>query len=667
MPSTRNPSPGVSKDGSDLRWVVAGGGLGSRGPRPLETLRGPRKPPADKRVQSLDRQVPRKASESPNFGCPSGPSCRRTASEGARGSGKPPPSTEARGPAATALPLEEERQLLPSEQSPSEDTKKERPPKPAQQGWVRMFLNFLLLGLEEPREKANRKSKAKGERNEPPEWAEEPALSKKSQEKRAGRKKHSHRKPDVEEPRGPQNSEIEAEEADLGLSCGGALPTEGGHAESPDRPAQAAGPPSEKDPQKLDQDEVIWQIVELLKKAGDQLEEVSRRPPQPEVAPQKPTPPPRKKSQEKKSSLKRALSFKRLASEEPRRGGAAAAEAPETRPKRPSFLPLCVSSQSTSTCSSQDSEAPGAVESLSVDGGGSLPSELHTSAGCRAPMEKPLLDRASESREFRRKILALLRNAEGQKGEQVRHPQEAEEAGENPAPAGRVKAHHGKKSNLWRAFSLRRHRSEDPKRTEASGTPDAASSPEAKPPKRHTFLPMCVGGHRASVSSGSPEGLEFQKTGAAGGGPAGSPEAPFPTRSHPPQEGTPPEGAFESKEFIISKLVEDLQEVDSELGRQIRQHPSFRRFFHEFSDASLRKLVAALDGQRARLSGAAGSLADRPPPCAFGSLKKFAANHSCAICTLMQTRGQYPGHSYAHFLSRKARQDILSLDGQSPD
>lgn len=82
-----------------------------------------------------------------------------------------------------------------------------------------MFLNLLLLRLEEPREKANRKSKGKGERSEPPEWAEEPALSKKSQEKRAGRKKHSHRKPTAEELRRPQNSEIEAEEeADLGLS-----------------------------------------------------------------------------------------------------------------------------------------------------------------------------------------------------------------------------------------------------------------------------------------------------------------------------------------------------------------------------------------------------------------------------------------------------------------
>lgn len=92
------------------------------------------------------------------------------------------------------------------------------------------------------------------------------------------------------------------------------------------------------------------------------------------------------------------------------------------------------------------------------------------------------------------------------------------------------------------------------------------------------------------------------------------------------------------------------------LSFQIRQHPSFRRFFYEFSDASLRKLVAALDRQKARLSEEGRSLANRPPPCAFVSLNKFAANHSCAICTLMQTRGQYKGHSYAHFLSRKAQQ-----------
>ncbi|XP_037055708.1 protein BNIP5 [Peromyscus leucopus] len=679
MPRSRNPSPGMSRHSSDFCGLS-----------PAETPRVPRKPPADKRAQSLDRQVPKKDSESSNSKPPSGPTyrkaLRRAASDGTRASGSPCHFAEAQGAAAPVLPLGEESELLPCEPGPPEDTKKEKPPKQAQQSWMSVLLNILLLrvGLEEPREKASRKSKGKGEASKLPEAAEEPGLRKKSQEKKSGRKKHSHRKP---EPTGPRNSEAEGqedtlpsvapshtEEVDLGLIRRGspdsevppALPAEGGCAESSESSAQAAGPPSEEEPQKPDQDELIWKIVELLKEAGDRLEEEQAQVPQPEVAPRKPTPPPpRKKSQEKKSSLKRALSLKRLAPEEPKRVGAATALGPETRPKRPSFLPLCISSQRPSTSSIHDSEEPGFQEVLSVDGGCSHPSELHTPADGHGPAaEKPSRDRAWESREFRRKILALLKNAEEQKGEQQAQVQEAEEAGENPAPACKVKSH-GKKSNLRRAFSLRKHGSKDSKRTEASGSPGAAS-PEARPPKRHSFLPMCVSGHRASISSG-PEDLEFQKQEAAGGEPAGSPEVPVQARSRTPDEEPLPEGPWESKESVIHKLVEGLQEVDRELGRQIRQYPSFRNFLNEFSDASLRKLVATLDRQKARLSEEDRSLASRPPPCAFGSLNKFAANHSCAICTLMQSRGQYRGHSYAHFLSRKAQQSISSPAGQSPD
>ena len=93
---------------------------------------------------------------------------------------------------------------------------------------------------------------------------------------------------------------------------------------------------------------------------------------------------------------------------------------------------------------------------------------------------------------------------------------------------------------------------------------------------------------------------------------------------------------------------------------------SFKRFFNEFSDASLRKLVATLDRQKARLSEGR-SLSNRPPPYAFVTLSKSAANHSCAICTLMQSRGQHKGHTYAHFLPWKVQQDTMNLDGQSPD
>ncbi|XP_057607317.1 protein BNIP5 [Chionomys nivalis] len=679
MPRSRNPSLGKSRDSGDFRGLS-----------PVETRRGPKKPPTDKRTQSLDRQV-LKDSESANSKYSSGPThrkvLRRTASDETRGSGSPYHVAEAQEAVVAAPPLGEGSEFLPCEQGPLEGTKKERPPKQAQQSWVSMFLNILFLrfDLEEPREKASKKSKGKGE-TKLPEATEEPAVRKKSQEKRTSRKKSTHKKPAPEEPTGPQNSEAEghenllpsiaashaAEEANLGLICRGepeseipqVLPTEGGHAESSESSAQAAGPPSEEDPQQPDQEELIWKIVELLKRAGDRLEEEQAQVPQPEAAPQKPTPPPRKKSQEKKSTLKKALSLKKPASEEPKRVAVATALGPETRPKRPSFLPLCLSGQRLSASSNLDSEEPGFYEVQSLDLGCSHPPEYHTPAVCQGPAERSPRDRAYESREFRRKILVLFKNAEEQKGEQQVQVQEAEEAGENSTP--KVKSHR-KKSNLRRAFSLKKHGSKDSKRAEASGTPGAAS-PEARPPKKHGFLPTCVSGHRASIS-GDPEDLEFQKLEAAGGEPAGSPEAPFRSRRVTPDEQPlpVPEGASESKESIIQKLVEGLQEVDDELGRQIRQYPSFRDFFNQFSEASLRKLVATLERQKAYLSEEDGSLVNRPPPCAFGSLNKFAANHSCAICTLMQSRGQYQGHSYAHFLSRKAQQNIMSLDGQSPD
>ncbi|XP_013206613.1 uncharacterized protein C6orf222 homolog [Microtus ochrogaster] len=656
----------------------------------METRRGPKKPPTDKRTQSLDRQV-LKDSESPNSKYSSGPThrkvLRRTASDETRGSGSPYHVAEAQEAVVAAPPLGEGSEFLPCEQGPLESTKKERPPKQAQQSWMSMFLNILFLRFdpEEPREKGSKKSKGKGE-TKLPEATEEPAVRKKSQEKKTSRKKPTHKKPAPEESTGPQNSEAgghenllpslaasqAAEEANPGLICRGepeseipqALPTEGGHAESSESSAQAAGPPSEEDPQQPDQEELILKIVELLKRAGDRLEEEVISLPQPEVAPQKPTPPPRKKSQEKKPTLKKALSLKKPASEEPKRVAVATALGPETRPKRPGFLPLCLSGQRLSASSNLDSEEPGFHEVQSLDPGCSHPPEYRTPAACQGPAERSPRDRAYESREFRRKILVLFKNAEEQKGEQQTQVQEAEEAGENSTP--KVKSHR-KKSNFRRAFSLKKHGSKDSKRTEASGTPGAAS-PEARPPKKHGFLPTCVSGHRASIS-GDPEDPEFQKLEAAGGEPSGSPEAPFRSRRVTPDEQPLPlpEGASESKESIIQKLVEGLQEVDDELGRQIRQYPSFRNFFNQFSEASLRKLVATLERQKARLSEEDGSLVNRPPPCAFGSLNKFAANHSCAICTLMQSRGQYQGHSYAHFLSRKTQQDIMSLDGQSPD
>lgn len=176
----------------------------------------------------MDRQVPRKDPESSNTRCPSSTTCRRTASDGARSSESPSHFAEAQGATAAALPPVEGRRF----QGSPEDTKKERLPRETQQSWLRLVLNLLLMRIEEPREKASRGSKGKGDL---PEAAEEPTLRKKSQEKRPSRKKHSHRKPIAEEPPGPQTVEAQGledvppslaaslapNETDLGLICRG--------------------------------------------------------------------------------------------------------------------------------------------------------------------------------------------------------------------------------------------------------------------------------------------------------------------------------------------------------------------------------------------------------------------------------------------------------------
>lgn len=67
---------------------------------------------------------------------------------------------------------------------------------------------------------------------------------------------------------------------------------------------------------------------------------------------------------------------------------------------------------------------------------------------------------------------------------------------QNPAPAVRKKSQE-KKSNLKRVFSLKKHGSEESKRMEAADV----SSPERRPSRKISFLPLCVGGHRPSISS----------------------------------------------------------------------------------------------------------------------------------------------------------------------
>uniref|UniRef100_A0A8C9DKB3 BCL2 interacting protein 5 n=1 Tax=Prolemur simus TaxID=1328070 RepID=A0A8C9DKB3_PROSS len=639
----------------------------------MENPRRPRKPAADRRTKSLDRpQAPRKDSEARDCQPRSPPAVssrkalRQTAGDGAGCPESLAPSAEAQGTGAAALTLEEASELLSPQQRPLQDAKK---------GWLKTVLNLLLgTGPEEPREGTSRRSKGKEgllQPMEPPQAPGEPALRKRAQDRKATRRKHGRKRQVAEE---TEEADAEAAggpeaglspEADRGPALGGGegsgppqslLAEEGGAAASDISP-QAAGHQQEEEVKKPDQDAIIKMIVELLKRAGDQWQEEHFQ----KMALHNPAPAPRKKSQEKKSSPKRAFCLKKHSSEEPKKAGAADVPSPEARPpKRPSFLPLalCVGGgHRPSISSSLGLEEPEAQGALPTDGGGPSPFELSTHPGSQGPEEESQLDRASEYREFIQKITALLQDAEKQGGEKQPQVQEVDVAVENPAPPCRRKSQE-KKSSLKRGFSHRKHNSKEPRRA-------GAASPEAQRHKRPSYLPLCVGGHRPSASSSlDAEGLELQEPSPAEGGPAGLSEAPSQARSHKPEGGPQPDGACESKELIIQELVALLQEVDGQLGRQIRRHPSFKRFFYEFSESSLSKLVATLRSQVAHSSELDRSLAKRPYQFGFGLTDKFAGHKSHTMSILMGLRSHY---SCTEFPYRESQPNITSPESQSPD
>ncbi|XP_036725995.1 protein BNIP5 isoform X2 [Balaenoptera musculus] len=652
----------------------------------MEPPRGPRKPLSGRRARSLDRlQNPQKDSESCDHRCISRPTSpsrrmpRRAASDGARCPKSPAQSVEAQGTTTAAPSPEETREFLPSEQRPPQDTKKDKAQCRAQQGWLRTMMNFLFgMGPEEPKEKTNKRAKGKEGLPEPaetPETPGEPAPRKKAHGKKASRKKHGHKKHGAEETKGTRDQEAKGQEikmagascckeADLGPAPGGRkvsdlhqfLLLEGGGAGVRKVSSQATGHQCEEELGKLDKDTIIQKIVEFLQKVGDQWEEEQRQAPQPEVAPQNPAPVFRKKSQERKSSLKKAFSHKKHSSEEPKRARAADVSSPESRPpRRPSFLPLCVGGHRPSSSSSPGVEEPEVQEVLSTDGGDPSPFELSNPAGSRGPEEDLHLDRASEFK-FIQKIIDLLQDAEEQGGDKQLQVQEPEVAVGNLAPTCRKKSQE-KKSSFRKAFSHKKHGFKEPKRGGAAG----AASPDARPPKRPSFLPLCVGGHRPSISSNpDPEDLEFQESSPAEGGPVGSSEVPSQARSHNPEAGPQPDGANESKELIIQKLVALLQEADGQLGEQIRQNPSFKKFFYKLSDSSLRKLVATLSTQEAN-----STEPKRTSPFVFGLANKCAGSNYQAVHSL--TGLHYRRPSFSQFPYREDQQNDTNPQSQSPD
>ncbi|XP_025781844.1 uncharacterized protein C6orf222 homolog [Puma concolor] len=667
----------------------------------------PRKHLSGRRTRSLDRsQSPKKVRRC--FSLPTTPSRRmlhQAASDGSRCPQNPAQSVEAQDATATAHSLEETREFLPTDQRLPQDTKKEKTQRRGQQGWLKTLMNFFLrTGPEEPKEKASRKAKGKEGLPKPAETPEAPgetAPRKKAHDKKASRKKHSHKKHVAEETKGAQEQEAggqeiglpkmaatpRPEEADLGPAPKGeqtmpggkgsglhqSLLIEAGGPAASEVSSQATGHRPEEELRKLDQDKIIKMIVEFLQKVGDQWEEEQLQAPQPEAVVQIPVSFDRKKFQEKKSSFKRAFSHKKHGSEEAKRAGPADVSSPESRPpKRPSFLPLCVGGHQPSTSSSPGSEEPKVQEVLPTDSGGLSSLELSTPAGSQGPEEDLQANRALEFREFIQKIIALLQDAEEQGGEFLSSPlqqlrvQEPEVAVENlPLPYRRRSQE--KKSSLRKAFSYKRHGPKEPRRAGAAG----AASPESRPPKRSSFLPLCVGGHQPSTSN-SPdlEDVKFQESSPAEETPVGSSDTPSQTRSHQPEGGPQADGVFESTSLPApepSSLGErKLGHLGIERRRlKIRRHPSFKRFFYKVSDSSLRKLAATLHSQKARSPELGRNLTKRPYQLAFGFTNKFASNNSHAVFSLMGLC--YSHASYTHFPYREAQQDITNPESQSPD
>ncbi|XP_040838979.1 protein BNIP5 [Ochotona curzoniae] len=632
--------------------------------QPTEKQRQPQTPPVDRRVPSPERlQDLRRDSESCHCQClsvtsvPRRSALRQTASIGT-----------SRPVGTTVLPPEEMGDGLYSEQRPPRDTKKDKAPRWAQQQWLKMLLNFLLrMGPEEPKEKTSRLPKEKEghpQASEPPRAAGEPAIRRKTPDRKSSPERHNAEKPTM-----TQNAEAggpEAGRTGLGPAHGGGDNSHLHQSLLTKREGagvvEATGPQQEEEElAKLDQDTAIQMIVELLKRVGDQWEEERLQVPQAQAALQTLAATPRKQAHERKSSLKRAFSLRKSGSGAPRGARPAHSPSAEARPpRRPGFLPLCMGGHRPSIPSSPGLEEPETQEAGFADGGGPGHSTIPLPAGHQGPGEELQLDRALESKEFIRKITALLHNAE-QQGAEQHQVCKAQVPAENPVPPCRKKSHE-RKSSFKQVFAQKRHCSKEPKR----GGPTVTANPDPRPPKRPGFLPLCVGGQRPSFSDSlDPEGSESQGLSPTEGLQLASQKQPPQAQSHTVEEGQISDAECGSKDLIIQELVALLQVLDGQLGKQIRRHPSFKMFFYEFPDSSLQKLVTTLRSQEVRSLDPCRNPTGRPYPFALGLPDRFAGDHSHASCRLMGSVGHYRRRSYSHFPNSEAQLNVTSL--QSPD
>ncbi|EPY72873.1 hypothetical protein CB1_069740015 [Camelus ferus] len=204
------------------------------------------------------------------------------------------------------------------------------------------------------------------------------------------------------------------------------------------------------------------------------------------------------------------------------------------------------------------------------------------------------------------KIVELLQRVGDQWEEEQRQTPQPEVALQNPALVFQKKSQE-KKSSLKRAFSLKKYGSEEPKRAGAADV----SSTESRPPKRPSFLPMCVGGHRLSSSS--------------------------------------------SPEEFIQKIIALLQDAEEQGGDKIRRHPSFKKFFYKLSDSSLRKLLATLRSQETPSTESDRNLTKSPYPFVFGLANKCPGSNCNVALSLVGLHYRQP--SYSQFPYGEAKQE----------
>ncbi|XP_045699649.1 protein BNIP5 isoform X2 [Phyllostomus hastatus] len=286
--------------------------------------------------------------------------------------------------------------------------------------------------------------------------------------------------------------------------------------------------------------------------------------PQPAEAPELPgEPAPRKKAHDKKTSRKKH-SHKKHADEQTR--GVQGQEVQGQEAALPQTAAVSRSEEADQGPGLRGGEDTGVYQSLLIQGqdAGVSASSSQATGRCQEEDLKKL-----DKDTIIRMIVQMLREVGDRWEEEQLLASQPEVAPQNPAPPLRKKSQE-KKSNLKKSFSHKKHSSEEPKRAGAADV----SSPESRPSKRPSFLYMCVGGHRPSISSSL--GLEEPEVQDALSTDYGSP-SPFELSTQAggrgPGEDLQLDRASECKKFIqeIIALLQDEEEPEGEKQLHVQE------------------------------------------------------------------------------------------------